>query len=234
MTHCNRFPWVNDPGAEIDILSPDNRSFSIPKRYKGRRHEKGDAKSMWRIVREDAEQLYRAHADYVRNVAYFLCQSRSLADDITQETFLRAFRSYHRYNPERPIRPWIHQIAVNVTKSALRRSKGGVMPVPSELRPEVEDFEDDSAVDPLQHALLNERQHDLWREMNHLSLKSREILILRYFAELKVAEIALYLGIPENTCKSRINSALASLRKRYVGDDGEWNEGSAKDAQHGE
>jgi RNA polymerase sigma-70 factor (ECF subfamily) len=62
--------------------------------------------------------------------------------------------------------------------------------------------------------LKDEFAGELWKEINNLPLKSREIIVMHYYSGLKLNEIATALGIPLGTCKSRLNAALSSLEKK--------------------
>lgn len=61
----------------------------------------------------------------------------------------------------------------------------------------------------------DEEEKELWEAINDLSLKNREVLVLHYFSDMKLDEISESLGIPLGTCKSRLNSALDALRRRF-------------------
>jgi RNA polymerase sigma-70 factor (ECF subfamily) len=163
------------------------------------------------ITKEEAELVFSEHSAFVYRQVLLITRSKVLAEDITQETFIRVFGNYHKYDTTRPIRPWIYRIASNVAYNALRREKwrsyiGAI--------PEGEGF------NPVENAILeSEEEKELFREIDRLSFKGRQVVILHFFSGLKMHEIAEMLGIPIGTCKSRLNAALASLRERLGRDD---------------
>ncbi|MDQ7095705.1 sigma-70 family RNA polymerase sigma factor [Desulfosporosinus sp. PR] len=166
------------------------------------------------IVREIAEKMFNEHANFVYRTAFFLTKSTELADDITQETFIQVFRKYNTYDPSKPLQPWIYKIAVNITRNTLRKQKWlkfwGDLP------------ENRSTEFMENYILKSEEERELWKAVTNLNLKSREIIILHFYSGLKLNEIAVCLGIPLGTCKSRLNLALNKLRKSMVNNDFEF------------
>ena len=163
------------------------------------------------IPKEYAETLFRDNSAYVYRVALFLTKSKALADDITQETFLQVFRKYHLFDTTKPIQPWIYKITLNTVRNTLRKQKW--LGFTGEV-PECESMELVEAT-----ILKNEEEAELWRLINELPLKSREVIILHFYSGMKLKETATALGIPLGTCKSRLNQALKALRKRLPGNE---------------
>jgi RNA polymerase sigma factor (sigma-70 family) len=158
------------------------------------------------IEEQIARQLFDTYSSYVFSTALFLTGSQILADDITQDSFVKIFRSYENYDKHKPIKPWIYKIVLNTARTALKQqSKIKTLPLKSEL-PSI----DTDATDGL---LEQEYQEALVTALNRVSDKSREMIVLRFFNELSLADIAETLSIPLGTCKSRLNSAIKQLRK---------------------
>jgi RNA polymerase sigma factor (sigma-70 family) len=155
--------------------------------------------------KEFIEKLFNEHSSMVYRTAYFLTKSRTIADDITQETFIRIIKKIHLYNSEKPIEPWIYKITINITRNMIRKQKLLNLIRMSSNIPEEEVIETT--------VLQNERNDDLWKEINQLSHKSKEVIILHFYSELTLVEVANSLHIPIGTCKSRLNYALTKLRK---------------------
>lgn len=158
------------------------------------------------ISKETAEMIFKEFSNYVYRVALFLTKSKELADDITQETFIQVFRKYHTFDSAKPIKPWLNKITVNITRNMLRKQKWlnffGELPQKSSL-------------DLVEKTILkSEEEFELWREINNLNLKSREIVILHFYSGMKLKEISDCIGIPLGTCKSRLNTALNILRRQ--------------------
>lgn len=158
------------------------------------------------ITKKNAELIFRVHSDYIFRTALYLTKSRELADDVTQETFIKAFQKYGTFDPAKPLKPWLYKIALNVTRNILRKQKW--LKFTDEL-PEI------SCTDLVESSVFKtEEKKELWRQINLLSSKSKEVFILHFYSGFKLKEISDILEIPLGTCKSRLNYALNTLRKQ--------------------
>ncbi len=163
------------------------------------------------LSKEKAEAIFNEYSDFVYKAALFLTNSKALADDITQETFIQVFRKYHTYDPSRDLKPWMYKIALNITRNTLRKQKW--------LR-FVDQLPEKSCGSSIEGSVLkNEEEKELWKEISNLSLKNKEIILLHFYSGMKLKEISDMLGIPLGTCKSRLNGALNVLRKRFPQND---------------
>jgi len=153
------------------------------------------------------EPLVLTHQQAVFRLSYLLLGDPDDAQDVAQETFLRAWNHLKRFDTSRPLRPWLLSIASNLA-SIRRRSAGRhVSALMRAFRNEPASsvsIEDKSA----QHMEAG----DLWKAVQHLSTPDQQIVYLRYFLELSVAETAQVLDVPEGTVKSRMSRALERLR----------------------
>jgi RNA polymerase sigma-70 factor, ECF subfamily len=154
--------------------------------------------------RELYEREYRAVYRTVRAMVF----DNSLAEDLTQETFVRAFRSRDRYKPTGPVGAWLHRIAVNVTISHLRRDKLSRLLAPRLL------------VGPASGGYERvEAKTLLERALNRLSPRVRAAVVLHYFHGYTRDEVAKILGIPSGTVASRIAKAMAVMRQELAGNE---------------
>ena len=152
------------------------------------------------------EPLALAHQQAVFRLAYLLLGDPDDAEDIAQETFLRAWRSLKVFDQTRPLRPWLLSIAANLSRNR-RRSAGRYLAALTRAfrdEPAPASIEEKSA----QHMAASE----LWKAVQNLSLPDQQIVYLRYFLDLSVAETALVLQVAEGTVKSRLSRALEKLR----------------------
>lgn len=151
-------------------------------------------------------QLFNEHKTYIYRTALLLTHSKFLADDIVQETFIRIFKKYHTYNHQRPIKPWIYKITLNVVRNILRKHKWlsfvGQVPEKTDSKTPEDQYNE------------NEVHLEVQKEINQLSFKSREVIILHFYNGFTLKEVSEVLGIPLGTCKSRLNTGLNGLRKR--------------------
>jgi len=153
------------------------------------------------------EPLVLAHQEAVFRLCYLLLGDPDDAEDIAQETFLRAWNYLQRFDTARPLRPWLLSIASNLASNR-RRSAGRYLSALTRA------FRNE----PVSSASIEEKsaQHleagQLWKAVQTLNVPDQQIVYLRYFLELSVAETAEVLNIAEGTVKSRLNRALDRLR----------------------
>jgi RNA polymerase sigma factor (sigma-70 family) len=154
--------------------------------------------------------MFEEHSSFVFCTAYFLTRSKTLADDITQETFIKIIKNMSKYDVNKPLKPWIYKITINTTRNMLRKNKWlnfvGITP----------DTEDKETIE--QVVLQTEKEKELIQEIDQLSQKLKEVIVLHFYSELKLKEVAEVLDIPIGTCKSRLNAALNKLRKQIPND----------------
>jgi len=126
------------------------------------------------------------------------------AEDLVQETYLRAYRSFDRYTPGTNIRAWLYTILHRVRTDAVRRLA---------RRPEaVELLEDTLAAPPAQDDLGSERE-DVAPALARLPESFRVAVLLRDIDEFSYEEIAQILEVPIGTVMSRIHRGRALLRQ---------------------
>ncbi len=144
------------------------------------------------------------------------CGSESEAEDLLQETFSRAFRSWDQLDDKSKARPWLYSIARHACQRMHRKRAGEPMRLESldELLPRptptVPDL--DRGTDPHRARLRSEARELVERGLGQLPPEFRIPLVLADVAELTIAEIAAVLGIKEATIKTRLHRARLKLR----------------------
>jgi len=124
------------------------------------------------------------------------------AEDLTQETFVRAYRARNHYTPTAPPGAWLRRIGVNLAISYLRRQKlARFLPARLYVAPDRRDYDRAEARNVVDKAL------------EALSPKLRAAIVLHYYEGLTREEIAETLGVPAGTVASRIAKAVAIMRK---------------------
>ena len=151
--------------------------------------------------------LVRRYYYDVVNVVYRLCGDSGLAEDTTQEAFLRAWVNLPSFHPQSSLRNWLYRIAVNAALDVLRRR--------SEDTAGDEKIQGlpDQAVGPETALIEKERATFLQNAILSLPEACRSVLILREYGELTYQEIAQVLDIPLGTVMSRLNYARNCLRE---------------------
>ena len=165
------------------------------------------AQQVSRGVRAERERAFdefvAARYQGLLRTALALCGDRQHAEDLTQIAFLRVHRSWRRVCAADDADAYLHTVLVNASRSWFRRRWHGE--VPMERLPESAAGPDDAARLALRDALL--------RALGSLPAGQREVLALRYLADLSEAETARALGCSTGTVKSRASRALATLRE---------------------
>jgi RNA polymerase sigma-70 factor, ECF subfamily len=159
-----------------------------------------------------AQELVVAHGDRLFRSACLLCGDQAEAQDLVQETLLQAVRSGPRFRVGSRVYTWLHGILLNLTRHYYRDRKRMVYdeelareePAPPEERPNRLDVE-------LISGALKEA-------LGGLSGPHREVLILRFYEDMKIHEIATHLGISKGTVKSRLHYAIAEMQRRLPGE----------------
>jgi RNA polymerase sigma-70 factor (ECF subfamily) len=151
-------------------------------------------------------QLYSHHAKALRGFVDRFCPDRASADDVVQETFIRAWRHLPQLSADdRPVRPWLFHVARNLLTDADRAARARPMTVHAE---QPEDARYDSGLDRvLDRELVS-------AALQHLSPAHRTVLIETFYHGGTLATIARQLGIPHGTVRSRLHYALHALRRQ--------------------
>jgi RNA polymerase sigma-70 factor (ECF subfamily) len=153
-------------------------------------------------------ELVRLHTRGVFNVVYRMCGDNLIAEDASQETFIRAWQNLSSYRPQTPLRNWLYRIAFNAGMDMLRKNKR-ILP---------DDIEDmhltDGQPSPESLASQNERTAMVQKAILSLPDASRAVLVLKEYEGMSYHEIADALDIPIGTVMSRLNYARKLLKEK--------------------
>lgn len=152
------------------------------------------------------------------NLARWLTRNEHDAEDIVQEAFLRALRSFDTFTPGRDARAWLLTIVRNSCRTWHRQNRSHEIPVEwdADSQPAVATWSDPEAV------LINDTNSQLiGQAMKQLPFEYREVLILRELEELSYKEIAQIIEIPMGTVMSRLSRARKELYIRLSNPKGE-------------
>jgi len=149
------------------------------------------------------------HLDALYNFAMYLSKKPPEADDLVQETYLRAFRFSHKFQPGTHLRAWLFQILRNtfLTFYRLREREAAIAEdgVPDWDVPMFHDTPDNDGA-------AMEAHTDLERAMRHLPEEFRTVLLLAEVEGMPLEEVARAMACPVGTVKSRIFRAKERLR----------------------
>ncbi len=161
---------------------------------------------------EDAfEQLVRAHQRYVFNLACRLLGDYSEAEDLAQETFVRAWRGLPSFRAECRFTTWLYRIARNVCLNRLPKLQAEL--TQTELLEDAVACPDPTPADFFD---AEERRAFLHTELARLPEKYRVVLTLRYLQDFSYAEIADVLSLPLGTVKTHLHRGREALAARLA------------------
>jgi RNA polymerase sigma-70 factor (ECF subfamily) len=135
---------------------------------------------------------------------------RALAEDLAQETFVKAFRSLAAFDTTRRLSSWLFRIAHNTAIDAMRRPRA--LHVPIETEPSAANVQNvqDEPPDPVERRELG---HALGAALDALRPDQRAAIVLRYENGLSFDEIGTILGVPEVTARSHVHRARKELAR---------------------
>ena len=147
------------------------------------------------------EKIYRKFHQPAFTVAVRICNQREMAQDVTQEAFINAFKRIHQYRGDAPFWAWLRRVVANHAVSALRK-------LPRQDAVELEDYMQpgDGDQDGLGQCM------DLEQALSQLDDEDRMVVWLYDVEGFKHAEIAAMVGKTESYSKTRLNRARARLR----------------------
>jgi RNA polymerase sigma-70 factor (ECF subfamily) len=159
--------------------------------------------------REAFEELVHRHADHLYGVVRRLGLPREAAEDVTQETFLRAWRGIDAFKGEARFFTWVYRIGLNEARRRLEREPTrALQSLDGEHAIEVPDLR----YEPHARLAHAELQTALAAAVRSISPKYRAPLILRDIEGLSTADAAAILGLSEAALKSRLHRARAAVR----------------------
>jgi RNA polymerase sigma-70 factor (ECF subfamily) len=159
----------------------------------------------------------------VFNVIFRLVGDYDEAEDLTQETFVNAYRAYDRFRGESQVYTWLYRIAVNVCKNRFKQERRASRlpmdsldePLPGDDGPMQREVPDDK-FNPLRAIEAGELRTVIHQAIQELPPEYRVPIVLRELQELSYAEIAQIMEIPVDTVKTRIFRARGLLRNKLA------------------
>ena len=153
------------------------------------------------------EQIVRRYQRPIISLIARMTGDRALAEDLAQETFVKAFRSLAAFDTTRRLSSWLFRIAHNTAIDAMRRSRPAQVPI--ETVPSAADAPDEP-LDPVERQELG---NALEAALDALRPDQRAAIVLRYENGLSFDEIGTILGVPEVTARSHVHRARKELAR---------------------
>jgi RNA polymerase sigma-70 factor (ECF subfamily) len=154
------------------------------------------------------EALFNRHRAFIYRTAYGLTGDRDAAEEVLQDTFVRAYRHRAALHRDRSPLPWLHRVALNLCYSRLVRKRLPVEPIAASAY-----ALSDGSGEPHAWAERRELAHSLGKGIASLPPGQQSVVVLRFVHGLSIQETSTLLGIRPGTVKSRLHHALHRLRE---------------------
>ena len=164
--------------------------------------------------RNAAACLYNRYIDRVHRICYRIVLDVSQVQDCVQEVWLKVFRNLDRFRCRESFAAWLNTVTANTAIDYYRkwiRQRNRLNSDKVHIKVVVDERTGDQQLDK---ALIHQRVHEALKEM---SVNQRTALILRYFEDMPMAEIARILGCSEGTVRTHIRRSLLALRAKLAG-----------------
>ena len=179
-----------------------------------------------RIKANDAvafDELVQKYRKKIYSIIYNMTSNREDAFDLTQDVFIKVYKSIHKFTGKSAFFTWLYRIAVNTTVSAIRRNRFkhffSLEQIKEERTTEVDWCELGVDSDAARPVFLKELQENLNVALQKLSNKHRTVVVLCEVEGLSSAEVAAVLKCSEGTVRSRLHYAKEQLKiylKQYL------------------
>ncbi|MDY5496571.1 MAG: RNA polymerase sigma factor [Anaerobutyricum sp.] len=154
------------------------------------------------------DSLYEQYKDTAMRTAFFICKNMPDSEDVVQETFVKCYLHFDELKDKKDFKPWMLKILIRSAYHLLKKEK---REMPEE---QVEDrMKEKTVAGPADRFLEKEEAERILSLINQLPEKQRIVVILYYYNELSVKEIASVTRSMEGTVKSRLYLARKQLRK---------------------
>ena len=168
------------------------------------------------MTSEDMENLIQLYGDDIYRFCFHITGSREEADDLYQDTFVKAIQLRHRLDRGGNVKSYLMGISTNLWKNRLRKNKRR-----DEIVPEIS-YENSECMigdsnDPLGDYVEKEMKESLYRAVSNLPEKQRVVVLLHYTQEYSAKEISKILHIPRGTVLSRLAKARENIKAELEG-----------------
>lgn len=150
------------------------------------------------------EKLMSDYGDSILRMCYLYLKDYQLAEDATQETFIKAMKSYKSFEHKSSEKTWLTRIAINCCKNIMRTRWFHV------IKNNGEDLQRAYSGNPIDELL---EKNSVSSAIMRLDMDDRKVIVLYYYQELPIKDIAAIIGVNVNTANQRLNRARKRLKE---------------------
>jgi RNA polymerase sigma-70 factor (ECF subfamily) len=164
----------------------------------------------------DVNTLCATYRSRIYRYALLSLRDPDLAETVTQDCFLRAYRAREEFRGDCSIATWLTRIATNLIRDSTRSRKFQFWKTASSTAAEVGALADrlrSPGLSPETNLMIREELRGVWDAVENLPGKQRSVFLLRFVEEMELPEIATVMGLHVGTVKSHLHRALAAVRK---------------------
>jgi RNA polymerase sigma-70 factor (ECF subfamily) len=169
------------------------------------------------ISHEQFDEVVRLNQRRIYRVLLGIVRDDDLADTLTQECFLRAYRNRGLFRGEAKISTWLFRIAINLARDHLRNRRLAFWKkVAASENSDLDLAESiaDERATPERRLLAEEQLRKVWQVLEQLPGRQREVFLLRFMEEMSVEEIAGATDLRPGTVKAHLFRAMSTVRRR--------------------
>lgn len=156
------------------------------------------------------DEIMSRYGQEVLKLVYSYVNNRAIAEDLTQDIFVKCYQGLHTYSGKAKLRTWLWRIAINHCKDFLKSWYNKNVVITEE-----EPIYNTTQKEMVEQAVIQKEEDDqLIAAIMKLPIKYREVIYLYYYEELPIKEIALLTDTGENTVKTRLRRAKELLKEQ--------------------
>lgn len=172
----------------------------------------GDRDAFREIVEDNKKKIFY--------LSYDLTGSKQDAEDLSQDAFLKAYRSMHTFKGDAALSTWLHRITLNLYLDRKRKksfqAEKEQQPLEDHLPAEPAFRDSAAAADPVAAAEAGQIQMHIEQALEYLSPRERSVFVMRHYQGKSGKEVGTLLNISEGTVKSLLSRAVKKLQKHLV------------------
>ncbi|MFJ5770165.1 RNA polymerase sigma factor [Psychrobacillus sp. NPDC093180] len=162
------------------------------------------------LEQEELAKWFDQYGESVLTYILLILKDYQHAEDLTQETFIKAYKNQHKFEQKSTVKTWLFSIAFNVTNDHFRKKH------PLQHYLDITKTEKDYKPIPEQIVVMNDQTEQLYRAIQQLKPSYKHVIILRKLKEFSTEESSIILNWSESKVKMTLKRALAALKNELL------------------